>query len=336
MSVEEALRARIAAEGPIPFHDFMAAALDAYYGAGPAIGPGGDFSTSVRFPAFRQAMARLVGHARAALGEPFRVVELGAGTGELARAILAAHPGLEYVTVDASPALRPKQEAAGARAVANMEMLSPAPGLVFGNEVLDALPVRRVVGAPDGGLLEIHVDVDARSGRFRERLGPMRDATVAARLEREGVWPARGQVFDVAPALEGFVAQAARQVSRGFLLFIDYGDPAPALYGADRLHGTLAAYKAGGRFQEPLEAPGTRDLTADVDFTAVAHAAREAGMEPLGLVAQGPFLEALGIGDLGLPDEVREVAGMTGLGSAFHVAAFRLGTDASLPGFEGA
>jgi SAM-dependent MidA family methyltransferase len=70
-----------------------------------------------------------------------------------------------------------------------------------------------------------------------------------------------------------------------------------------------------------------------VDFTAVEHAAREAGMEPLGLLTQQDFLEALGIGDLGLPDEVRMVAGAAGLGTAFHVAAFRRGTSATLPGF---
>ncbi|MEA3201719.1 MAG: hypothetical protein QOE90_3147 [Thermoplasmata archaeon] len=330
MSAEAAIRARIAAEGPIPFHDFMALALAEYYGRGPAIGPGGDFSTSVRFPAFRRAMARLVAHARQAVPD-LRVVELGAGTGQLARSILAEHPGLDYVTVDPSEALRERQREAGARPVASPGMLSPAPSLVFGNEVLDALPVRRVVGAPDGGLLEIGVDV--KEGRFRERLIPMRDARVEARLKAEGVWPARGQVFDVAPMLEDVVRAAARLVDPGFLVFVDYGDPAPALYGPQRLHGTLAAYKAGGRFQEPLDEPGRRDLTADVDFTAVERAATEAGLEPLGLVTQGAFLEALGIGDLGLPDEVRDVAGMAGLGSAFHVAAFRRGTSATLPGY---
>src|SRR5581483_6386121 len=337
MTLEERLRAQIAKEGPISFHDFMEAALydphEGYYARGPAIGPQGDFSTSVRFPAFRRAMARLVAAARDALPGPFRVVELGAGTGELARAILAEHPGLDYATVDASPGLRAKQAAAGARPVASAEMLSPAPGLVFGNEVLDALPVRRGAGAPDGGLLEVAVDVDARTGRFRERLVPLRDAEVEARLAREGVWPQRGQILDVAPGLEAFVRAAARLPDPGFLVFIDYGDPAPALYSPQRLNGTLAAYKAQGRFQEPLEEPGQRDLTADVDFTAVEHAAREAGMEPLGLATQQEFLDALGIADLGLPDEVRAVAGAAGLGSAFHVAAFRRGTRVLLPGF---
>lgn len=336
MSLEERLRARIAKEGPISFHDFMEAALydpeEGYYARGPAIGPAGDFSTSVRFPAFRRAMARLVAHAKEAIPSPFRVVELGAGTGELARAILAEHPGLDYVTVDASAGLRAKQAEAGARPVASAEMLSPAPGLVFGNEVLDALPVRRVVGGPGEGLLEVHVDV-GRDGRFRERLLPLTDPGVAERLAREGIRPQRGQVLDVAPALEGFVRAAARLADPGFLVFIDYGDPAPVLYSPQRLNGTLAAYKDQGRFQEPLEEPGKRDLTADVDFTAVERAAQDAGLEPLGLATQQDLLEALGIGDLGLPDEVRLVAGAAGLGTAFRVAAFRRGLAATLPGF---
>ena len=339
-SLEERLKARIRAEGPLTFHDFMEAALyDAeagYYARGPAIGAEGDFSTSVSFPAFRAAIARLVAHARDALGPGMRVVELGAGTGLLARGVLEALPDVPYATVERSAGLRARQaEVPGVRAVASPEDLAPAPSLVLGNEVLDAFPVHRVVGGAGDALLEVVVDVGA-DGRFKERLAPLRDAAVAERLARVGVRPQRGQVCDVAPGVDAFVRAAARLADPGFLVLIDYGDEARDLYAPTRLNGTFAAYKAHGRFHDPYDEVGLRDLTADVDFTAVALAAREAGMEPLGLVDQGPFLEALGIHDMGLPDEARMVAGMAGLGSAFKVAAFRRGTRAPLPGFQAA
>lgn len=337
--VARLVRERIAREGPVPFADVMRLALyhpdHGYYARGPTIGPGGDFSTSVSFPSFRRAMARLVRHARAALapGGPFRVVELGAGTGQLARSILEEVPDIEYVTVDASPALRSRQAAIpGVRAVASTRDLAPAAGLVFGNEVLDALPVHRVIGTEDG-LLEVHVDVQPGRARLRERLRPLSDARVAARLDSLGIRLARGQMAEVALDLPEFVHDAARLVDRGFLLFIDYGDPAPALYRQDRPNGTLTAYKAGGRFHDPLARLGEQDLTADVDFTTVARAAADAGLEELGLATQQEFLDGLGIAELGMPDEVRLVAGAAGLGTAFHVAAFRRGTDATLPGF---
>lgn len=333
---------RIRREGPITFHDLMQAALydakDGYYARGPRIGPEGDFSTSVSFPAFRAAMARLVERARDALGKPpgFRVVELGAGTGQLARAIREAHPDVPYLTVDPSPALRARQEQVpGVRAVASPRDVPAGPALVLGNEVLDAFPVHRVVGGPEGGLLEVVVDVvdDDGAFRFKERLAAARDPALAERFRRVGVWPQRGQVCDVAPGMDAFVRDAARLADPGFLVLIDYGDPARALYAPTRLNGTLAAYKAQGRFFDWYDEVGERDLTADVDFTAVELAGIEAGMECLGLIDQQSFLEALGIHELGLPDEARMVAGAAGLGTAFKVMAFRRGTTATLPGF---
>lgn len=335
--LEERLKDRIRREGPLTFHDFMEAALydprDGYYARGPAIGPEGDFSTSVSFPAFRAAIARLAAHARAALGPGMRMVELGAGTGLLARSVREALPDVPYVTVERSPGLRARQEAVpGVRAVASPADLAPGPSLVFGNEVLDAFPVHRVVGGPGDALLEVVVDVGA-DGRLRERLAPARDARLAERFRRVGAWPQRGQVCDVAPGLDAFVRDAARLADPGFLVLVDYGDPARDLYAPTRLNGTLAAYKAHGRFHDWYEDVGLRDLTADVDFTAVELAATEAGRECLGLVDQQAFLEALGIHDLGLPDEARMVAGAAGLGTAFKVIAFRRGVQAGLPGF---
>lgn len=305
------LRERIRREGPLRFDAYMAACLAAYYGRGPDIGPGGDFSTSVRFPAFREGIARLVEAAGVA-----RVVELGAGTGELARDALGRVKGIEYWTVDASPGLRARQAAAGARAVASVAEIPRGPAtLVFGNEVLDALPVRRIVGGP-AGALEIHVDLDAH-GRFRDRLLAAPDAPFV---------PARGQICDIAPGLDAFVRAAALVADPGFLVLIDYGDVAERLYSPQRLNGTLAAYRAHEQQQDWYANVGEQDLTADVDWTAVVAAAEGAGMETLGLVSQGKFLRALGVDDA-------EVVSPSRLGSAFQVAAFRRGMERGIPGF---
>lgn len=310
-ALEAELKDRIRRDGPLRFDRFMGACLAAYYGRGPDIGPGGDFSTSVRFPAFREGIARLV-----KAGGTTRVVELGAGTGELARAVLAVHPRIEYWTVDASPSLRAQQAAAGARAVARMEEIpTGTPTLVFGNEVLDALPVRRIAGGPTGAL-EVYVDLGA-SGRFRDRLLSAPDAPFV---------PARGQICDIAPGLDAFVRSAARLADPGYLVFIDYGDVAEKLYAPTRLNGTLAAYRAHEQHQDWYSNVGGQDLTADVDWTAVISAAEGAGMETLGLVTQGAFLQALGIDEADVVSPAR-------LGSAFQVAAFRRGLDRALPGF---
>lgn len=340
------LKQRIRAEGPIRFDAFMEAALYdpdlGYYACGPDIGPGGDFSTSVRFPPFRKAVARFAKACWESLGKPetFRFVELGGGTGELARAVTEAwieqvpNATLEYVTVDASPGLRKLQEAVpGVRAVATTRDLEPAPGLVFGNEVLDALPVRRVMGARDGGLVELYVGLDERLGLFKERLLPAVDDALKARFDALGLRPQPNQWCDVAMGLDAFVADAARLADPGWLVFIDYGDPAERLYHPTRLNGTLAAYRGHGKFFNPFERVGEQDLTADVDFTTTTHAATATGMTALGITAQQHWLEALGIDDLGLPEDVRMVAGAANLGSAFFVLAFSRGVDEAVPGF---
>ena len=311
IALEERLRGRIRRDGPLRFDAFMAECLAAYYGRGPEIGPAGDFSTSVRFPAFREGVARLVEAARVE-----RVVELGAGTGELARDIVGRKLGIEYVTVDASPRLRERQRVAGATAYASVDEVPRGPAtLVFGNEVLDTLPVRRIVGGP-AGALEIFVDLDAQ-GRFRDRLLPAADAPFV---------PARGQLCDVAPGLDAFVRSAARLADPGFLVLIDYGDVAEALYDPRRLNGTLAAYRAHEQHQDWYSNVGEQDLTADVDWTAVISSAEASGMDTLGLVSQGRFLRALGVDDA-------EVVSPSRLGSAFQVAAFRRGVKGTLPGF---
>lgn len=325
MALADEIKERIRQDGPLRFDRYMEACLAAYYGRGPDIGAStGDFSTSVKFSAFRDAIARLV-----VLAGAERVVELGAGTGDLAQHVRGRVPDVEYVTVDASAALRERQRAVGARAVGSMRELEAGPRtLVFGNEVLDALPVRRIVGGPRvGDLLEVHVDLDAR-GTFRDRLLPCDDVEVAQRLREEEVSLSRGQIADLQMGLASFVAEAARLCAPGHLVLIDYGDPAPALFAPQRINGTLAAYRRHQKNADWYANVGEQDLTADVDWTAVGLAAERAGLETLGLVTQRAFLRALGV------DEREEVVDGTRLGTAFQVYAARSPGMPPLPGFE--
>lgn len=316
------LKARIRRLGPMTFHDFMRDALIEYYGRGPNIGgPKSEFSTSVSHPEFRKAIARLVRE----LPSGWRVVELGAGTGELAGYVTKEVPGVEYVTVDMSPGLRAKQSKhPGVRAVARCEDLEPAPSLVFGNEILDALPVSRVTSGPNGELYELLVALDD-AGNFLTGFGKAVDPRLEARLKHIGMWPARGQVLDVAPALEDFVRSAARLADPGILIFIDYGELAETLYEPARLKGSLMTYAPNGKPFDPLDDVGACDITADVDFTAVHLAAEDAGMESLGIVRQEDFLEALGVADLDAPEQ-HDLYG-------FEVFAARRGTKHPIPGF---
>ncbi|MHB8604226.1 MAG: SAM-dependent methyltransferase, partial [Thermoplasmatota archaeon] len=319
---------RIARDGPMPFADFMRAALldpeHGYYTRAPDIGPEGDFSTSARFEAFGFAVARFLDACATALGrDELSVLELGGGTGELAK-----HMGthlktrVRYAFDDASPRLLARQQGNRAPGAADS-----ASDVVFGNEVLDALPVHRLVGAANGETLEVHVALDARR-EFRERLLPLSRADLATHVR-----PAKGQVVEVRPELDAFVATAAGRLgARGYLLFIDYGDVAERLFDpSDKWNGTLAAYRAHQKVADVYDAVGEQDLTADVDFSALDRAARAAGLRPAGFATQGAWLLALGIERF--PGDENEVAMLTDaarLGSAFRVAAFAKG-DAPTP-----
>lgn len=332
------IKAEIRAKGPLTFRDFMERALYApgkgFYAKGPAIGtPEAAFSTSAKFDAFAFALARAIRDADRRAGETLRVVELGGGTGELAERILARlGEGREYVVVEASAGLRERQAARGVRAVARATELAPAPSIVIGNEVLDALPVRRVVGDGKGGLLEVHVALDAR-GDLVEKLGPLADPRAGERLAREGISLARGQVADVCVEIDDLVRDAARLVSRGYLVLIDYGDDAERVYAPERLNGTLKAFRAQRAVYDAFDAVGDTDLTADVDFTAVARAALDAGLVDAGRARQGPWLASLGIAEHPDASEVDALTSPSGLGSAFDVACFKTPGLPDAPGF---
>jgi SAM-dependent MidA family methyltransferase len=317
--LEARIRAEIRRDGPMTFARFMELALydpaGGYYTSADVgeRGPGrrGDFLTAPEgHPIFGWAIARHLEALWDALGRPARFVvrEHGAGTGALAAGILdglrrSTSPlaaALRYQAIEAAPgrvrALRGRLADAGLDTALEAPTDRPEAGAILANELLDALPVHRVEGGPEGQLLERFVDVGP-DGAFREVAGPPSTPALRARLNREAVRVQPGQVGELCLALDGWVMDAAASLERGEILLVDYGHPAAELYKPDR-GSTLRAYHRHRVHADPFAAIGRQDLTAHVDLTAVAHAAAAAGLQALGTTTQARFLHRLGIGEL--------------------------------------
>jgi len=328
LAASQALQRQIAAEierqgGAIPFSRFMELALYApklgYYSGGSAkLGKDGDFTTAPELtPLFGQALA----HAAAAIiaqSAP-HILEFGAGTGKLALDVLtelaAAGVTVEsYSIVDLSGELRARQQET-LRAFPQVRWLDRLPGrfdgVVLGNEVLDAMPVD-VVTLADDGWQAMHVTV--ADGAFAWQLVPA-DEALAAQIERQilpqtaddGALPV-GYVTEVHGAACGFMATLGRMLGKGAALLFDYGFPAREFYLGDRATGTLMCHYRHHAHPDPFYLPGLQDITAHVDFTAMALAAQDAGAEVLGYASQAGFLLGVGIGELLLRTDPSDAA----------------------------
>ena len=320
--LEARLLARIAADGPISVADYMAECLldpeHGYYATRDPLGRAGDFTTA---PEISQMFGELAG---LALGQawldqgrpaPFTFAELGPGRGTLmadALRALRAVPGFldaaRLHLVEASPALRARQrEALGGQDVTwheRVDELPDAPLFLVANEFFDALPIRQF--QRDGDLWRER-RVGVREGRLAMGLaGPAPQPALAHRL----AGTAEGDVVEICPAAPAIAAAIGRRIADqgGAALVIDYG-------GWGGTGDTLQAVR-GHRYADPLEAPGEADLTAHVDFAALAQATPSARSR---LTPQGVFLERLGI-----TARAQALArGLTGAALERHVAAHR-------------
>ena len=298
-SLQDILLQRISEHGRITFAEFMELALywpnGGYYPRLGAAAPPQDYYTApMAHPAFGALIALQLEEMWRLLDEssPFTVVEQGAGTGRLAADIRdfsqhldsSFHGSLQYLAVDRAAAGTPSSvEDAGVSSIV---------GCILSNELLDAFPVHRVT-VRDGKLREIYLT--SQQDRLVELLDDVSTDDIPARLESEDVHLAEGQVAEVCLALEPWVRQAATMLQSGFVLTIDYGHPAADLYDIRRSQGTLRCYYRHTLSGDPYQHIGEQDITAHVDFTAVASLGQRYGLEPYPLLSQANFLNNLGL-----------------------------------------
>lgn len=309
------IAARIRASGPITFADYMAECLyhpEFGYYSRAENRRFADYYTSVDVhPIFGRLLARQLAEMWNAFGRParFDVVEGGAGTGRLAshildfaaRALPDFYSALQYTAVESSVGRRAAHVqvigahiAAGrAQSTAAFPQVIPV-GCIFSNELLDALPVHRVIGR-EGALKEIFVGFAGES--LADVEAPLSSPAIADYFAQQGVTLADGQQAEAAPAAVDWLEAAGRRLGRGFVLTIDYGHEARELYNHRHMRGTLLAYRNHRADENYYSAPGEQDLTAHVSFTALDVAGRCAGLERTGLVSQTQFLLALGRGN---------------------------------------
>ena len=325
MTLRELIVERIRNRGPLTAAAFMELALYhptlGYYNRlGSRTGRTGDFFTSVNVgPQFGALLAtqldemyRLLGSAPVA---GFDVVEIGAGNGQLARDLLDTaeilfpdmYASIRLTLVETSTRGRDLHtETLGRHAERLTDSLATLPdrifGVIFANELLDALPTH-AVAMTDSGLREIYIDLDGEC--FVERTGPPSSPALRRYLDRLDVSLRPGWRGEVNLAAVDWIQGAARRLTQGFVILVDYGHSASELYSGSHDTGTLTTF---GRHlvdtperdpEQPsgppwLAHPGKQDITAHVDWTSICFAAESEGLNVLGLPDQSHFLLGLG------------------------------------------
>ncbi|UGB37822.1 class I SAM-dependent methyltransferase [Frateuria soli] len=311
------LREQIASRGPMPFAQYMERCLYApglgYYSAGKTkFGEAGDFVTAPELGGlFARCVANAVQPVLAMLGEQADFLELGGGSGAFAEAVLHAFAEAgtlprRYLILEPSADLRERQRDRLAAALppglnARVAWLDRPPeeawrGVLFANEVVDALPTTRFT-LRAGEVYEEHVTLDGE-GRLMRTDRPA-DALVAGavrHLERDLGRPIEdGYRSEVLPQLPYWVQAVAGTLEAGLMLFIDYGYVRREYYLPERSDGTLMAHYRHHAHGDPLYLPGLNDLTASVDFTALAEAGNSAGFGVAAYLPQAQFLLASGL-----------------------------------------
>ncbi len=358
------LRQRIRNRGAIGFDEFMAAALydpwDGYYAASTTrVGKHGDFFTSVSVgPVFGRLLAAQFAAMWEQLGCPddFTLVEQGAADGQLMADILRAldeeHPGVRprAMVIEPLSILRTAQERTlhpwreRLTHISREDLLPPFTGVFFANELLDAFPVRLFV--KDGTQwLERRVTLDGDRLVFTDET--VQSGTVPPAVRALPLPPdARSFQVEFRPDLERWMRTVAPKLQQGWLLLMDYGHAESARCEPHRAGGTLAAYSNHRRLDDPLASPGGADLTAHVNFTAVARAGMDSGLVLAGYTDQHHALAALaaqvfpGMRSAALsPEEAREMRALRqllhpeGMGIAFKFLALARGTDTTPAAF---
>ncbi len=346
------------AGGWIPFARYMELALYApglgyYSGGARKFGAAGDFVTAPELsPLFAEALAAQLEPILAASAP--RLLEAGAGSGALALGLLrelerrGALPE-RYEILELSGELRARQQDTLARGAPHLAgrvaWLDALPdsfsGAVVANELLDALPVNIVAWREDG---VFERGVALANGAFTWQDRPAAGALLAVSQGLTFVVPP--YVSEIALAARAWVAEWGRILRRGALLLIDYGFPQREYYHPQRAEGTLMCHYRHHAHGDPLWLPGLNDITAHVDFTAIAEAGHDAGLDVLGYTSQAQFLLNCGLAQLleqhqsdgavayaTLASGAQKLISPAEMGELFKVLMLGKGIGAPLPGF---
>lgn len=329
------LQAEIAAAGGwISFARYMELALAAYYGRSDRqFGAEGDFVTA---PELGGLFGRTLARQLRELEGP--ILELGAGSGALAEVLARELPEREYFILETSPALRERQAARLGTRVKFLSSLPDFTGTVIANEVVDALPVHVVAWRADG-IMERGVTAKLD---WEER--PARGA-VLEEAKRIGVEPP--YVSEIGLAGRAWMRTLGERLRAGVILVIDYGFPRHEYYHPQRSSGTIMCHSRHRTHADPFRSPGEEDVTAHVDFSALADAARDAGLEVLGYANQAQFLVNCGITDVleqanlenalhyaPIAAEAQKLLSPAEMGELFKVLAVGRGARVPLLGFS--
>ena len=386
LALSNLIRAEILANnGFLPFERYMHLALYApglgYYAREIPMGSGegsarqsSDFVTAPELtPLFGQTVARQIAQLFAQGIAP-QILEFGAGTGKLARDILQALAQLgftqvQYQILEVSSRLRHTQQSLLQPLGLQVQWLDTLPvtfeGIMLGNEVLDAMPVS-VFTLRNHTLYERGVGLEQDALVWKEKKADKKSFTaISMRLSEQKWFKNRIEIADkenfsaqavisdtpyvseIAWQAQAFVQTISTILRKGALLFIDYGFPAAEFYHWQRNTGTLMCFTHHRTHSDVLHAPGQQDITAHVDFSAIAQAAAQGGAQLAGYVSQARFLMNSGLLELAaaLPQEdrvayaraiapVQKLLSEAEMGELFKVIAFIKGIDVSLLGFE--
>jgi SAM-dependent MidA family methyltransferase len=316
LAASHSLQQLIAAEieqlgGAMAFSRFMELALYAprlgYYSGGASkLGASGDFTTAPEISSLFGAAVARAAAAIIAQSAP-DIIEFGAGTGKLARDVLSALGGMgvavrSYTIIELSGELRARQQEA-LKDLPQVRWLDGMPesfsGVVLANEVLDAMPVELVI-RKDGRWQRQMVTIENGAFAFVQQELPEALALHVMRQVPDADGLPDGYLTEIHPVAEGFMASLAAmmQGGRGAAFLFDYGFPAHEYYLDQRMGGTLMCHYRHHSHPDPFYLPGLQDITAHVDFTAMALASQDAGLPVLAYMNQASFLLGAGIGEL--------------------------------------
>jgi SAM-dependent MidA family methyltransferase len=309
----EKIRTRILERGPISFRDFMEIALydpeQGYYTGGPPIGPQGDYYTSANIhPLFGELLAKKFASLWKAIGDPTgqTIVEVGAGTGQLSDDLLrrwqSHHPDvfqeLTYVISELSLWFRIRQQER-LREFSNVQWKpmteierESMSGIIFSNELIDALPVHRLI-EQNGRLKELFVDW--LGDRFGWVTGELSTEELSRLVSSMEATLEDGHIIEVNLSAAEYLRSAAAVLRQGYVVTIDYGEERLRLYSTARREGTLRCFYKHALTDDPFERIGEQDITASVDFTLLMEEGERIGLETVEFKSQRAFLMDQGL-----------------------------------------